>query len=124
MSFDDRLLAGGMIIVALVAWGALGYLIFTTPPDPPYRIAFLALLLVASAASVAPMTLYLNRRFAAFQRGRDQVGALRQSLWIGGFVMLCAWMRMGRGLSWAAALVFLGLFILLELLFAGRERGP
>lgn len=118
---DNRLLLGGAIPLALAAWVALGYLVFTTPPLLPYRIAFLALLLVASAASAVPVTLSLNRRFATLYRGRDQVRVLRQSLWVGGFVVLCAWLRMEHSLTWAAALVFLGVFGLLELLWAGRE---
>jgi len=123
MRLDNRLLVGGAIIVALAAWGGLGYLVFTTLPTLPFRIAFLALLLVASAASGMPVILHLNRRFATIRRGRDQVRALRQSLWIGGFVALCAWLQMEHSLTWAAALVFLGVFALLELLFAGREAG-
>jgi len=121
MRFGNQLLAGGAIIVALAAWGGLGYLIFATPPQLPFRIAFLGLLLVASAASGMPVILYLNRRFATLHRGRDQVRALRQSLWVGGFVVPCAWLQMERNLTWAAALVFLGVFALLELLCAGRE---
>lgn len=121
MQFDNRLLVGGGLFVALWAWGGLGYLVFTTPPTLLHRIAFLALLLVASAASGVPVTLYLNRRFATLRRGRDQVRALRQSLWISGFVVLCGWLQMERSLTWAAALVFLGVFALLELLCAGRE---
>lgn len=118
---DNRLLLGGAITVALAAWVGLGYLVFTTPPELPYRIAFLALLLVASGASGVPMTLSLNRRFANLRQGRDQLRALRQSLWFGGFVVLCAWLRMEHSFTWAAALVFLGVFGLLELLWAGRE---
>lgn len=117
----SRLLSGGAITLALMAWAGLAYLLLTTPPALPYRIAFLALLLVASAGSAVPVVLSLNRRFASFGRGRDQVRVLRQSLWVGGFVVLCAWLQMERSLTWAAALVFLGVFGLLELLWAGRE---
>jgi len=42
MRLDNRLLVGGAIIVALAAWGGLGYLVFTTLPTLPFRIAFLA----------------------------------------------------------------------------------
>jgi len=121
MRFDNRLLVGGALSVALLAWGGLGYLIFTTPPILPFRIAFLALLLVACSASGVPVTLYLNRRFATLNERRDQIRALRQSLWISGFVVLCAWLQMEHSLTWAAALIFLGVFALLELLCAGRE---
>jgi hypothetical protein len=121
MRLDNRLLVAGGVILALLAWVGLGYLVYTTPPALPWRIAFLGLLLVASGASGMPVTLYLNRRFATLRRGRDQVRALRQSLWISGFVVLCAWLQMERSLTWAAALVFLGVFALLELLCAGRE---
>lgn len=107
--------------MAFVAWGGLGYLVFTTAPELPFRIAFLALLLVASVASGMPVILYLNRRFATLRGRRDQVRVLRQSLWIGGFLALCAWLQMERSLTWAAALVFLGVFALLELLCAARE---
>lgn len=123
MRLSNQVLVGGAVAVALAAWGGLGYLVFTTPPELPYRIAFLALLLVASVASGVPITLYLNKRFATLRQRRDQVRALRQSVWIGSFVVLCAWLQMGHGLTWAAALVFLGVFVLLELLCASREQG-
>ena len=123
MRLGNRLLVGGALTVALLAWGGLGYLVFTTPPTLPFRIAYLALLLVASGASGVPVTLYLNRRFATLRWGRDRARVLRQSLWISGFVVLCAWLQMERSLTWAAALVFLGVFALLELLCAGREGG-
>lgn len=121
MQFGSRLLVAGGIIVGMLAWGGLGYLVFTVPPTLLYRIAFMALLLVASGASGVPVALLLNRRFATLGRGRDQIRALRQSLWISAFVVLCAWLQMERSLTWAAALVFLGVFALLELLCAARD---
>jgi hypothetical protein len=122
MRLSNRLLMGGAVSVSLAAWGGLGYLVFTAPPTVPFRIGFLGLLLVASAASVMPLVLYLNRRFASLRRGRDRVRALRQSAWVGGFTVLCAWLQMEHSLTWTAALVFLGVFALLELLCAGREE--
>jgi len=121
MRLGNKLLMGGTVLVALAAWGGLGYLVFNTSPDWLSRVAFLGLLLVASAASGMPAILYLNHRFATLHRGRDRVRALRQSLWVGGFAVLCAWLQMKHSLTWSAALVFLGVFALLELLYAGRE---
>ena len=121
MRFRTRLLVGGLLLFALLAWGGLGYLIFAVPPTLLFRIAFLALLFVASSASGAPVILYLNWRFTALHQGRDHVRALRQSVWVGGFVVLCAWLQMEHSLTWAAALIFLGVFVLLELLCASRE---
>ena len=121
MRLDNRLLVGGAITVGLLAWGGLGYLVYTTAPKLLHRIAFLVLLLLATTASGVPVALFLNRRFAALQRGREQIRALRQSLWIGAFAVLCAWLLMERSLTWAAALVFLGVFALLELLCAARD---
>ena len=121
MRLGNRLLVGGAVVVAMAAWGGLGYVVNTTPPELTFRMLFLALLLVAGAASGMPVVLYVNRRFATLRRGHDQGRALRQCLWIGGFVVLCAWLQMERSLTWAAALVFLGVFALLELLCAGRE---
>ena len=121
MQLANGLLIGGSVIVALSAWGGLGYLVYNRPPTLVFRLAFLALLLMASATSGTPIVLCLNRRFATLRQGHNQVRALRQSLWIGGFVVLCAWLQMENSLTWAAALVFLGVFALLELLCASRE---
>jgi len=121
MRFDNRLLVGGGITVGLLAWGGLGYLVYSVPPTLLYRIAFLALLLLASGASGVPVALLLNRPFPKLRRGRDQTRALRQSLWVSAFVVLSAWLQMERSLTWAAALVFLGVFALLELLCAARD---
>jgi hypothetical protein len=121
MRFDNRLLVGGGITVGLLAWGGLGYLVYAAPPTLLYRMAFLALLLLATGASGVPVALFLNRRFATLRRGRDQTRALRQSLWVSAFAVLCAWLQMERSLTWASALVFLGVFALLELLFAAQD---
>lgn len=121
MRLDNRLLMGGGIAVGLLAWGGLGYLVYAVPPTLLYRIAFLALLLLATGASSVPVSLLLNRRFATLRRGRDQIRALRQSLWVSAFSVLCAWLQMERSLTWSAALVFLGVFALVELLFTARD---
>lgn len=121
MRLDNRLLLGGIVIAGVLAWGGLGYLVYSLPPTLAYRLVFLTLLLLATSASVVPVALLLNRRFADLRREREQIRALRQGLWVGAFVVLCTWLRMERSLTWAAAVVFLGVFALLELLFAARD---
>jgi Na+/proline symporter len=121
MRLDNRLLLGGTAVLGLLAWGGLGYLVYSMPPTLVYRLVFLALLLLATSASGVPVALLLNRRFADLGRERAQARALRQGLWAGAFVVLCTWLRMERSLTWAAALVFLGVFALLELLCAARD---
>ena len=59
---------------------------------------------------------FFNRRFASSESGRDSVlssskdsvRAIRQSSLAALFLVLCAWLRMIRSLSWPVALLLLG----------------
>jgi hypothetical protein len=97
-------------LTALAGWGGLVYLVTQTTPQPYRWLLFLALLLAALTSSTFLLLRYLYRRFDR----PTTAPALRQSLWVGLFVVLCAWLQIYRILDWAAALLLAAVFGLVE----------
>ncbi len=130
MQYDDRIPPDhiGVLIAALimvvVGWGGLYLLVTTQIP----RIAgqlwlFFVLLHLAVTGTAIPVVRYLNVRLTPVNAELPPGGVLvRQSVWIGLFVVSCAWLQIPRTLSMPVA-VLLGLvFIGIEVFLRLRER--
>lgn len=72
-------------------------------PDMAPRWAFFVLWLMALTGTALPFVRFLNHRFA--QRAAGAGVFLRQALWVGFFGATCAWLQMGRTLSFSTALL-------------------
>lgn len=118
---------GWWIFSALViaTTGSLGLAFVVTrfyPSDPVVRALFLFLLFVSTSAATVPLAAYLNRRFArANWFKRDQRRLLREGLWVGLFVTICAYLRIYGYLNWTLAAVLAGVLALMETFFLTRE---
>lgn len=115
------------VLVASVAMMALGWLglyqlVTTTLPRVGQRWLFFLLLEFAVTGTVLPFVRYLNIRFTPIDADLPPGGVLvRQSIWIGLFVVMCAWLQMPRVLNLPIAF-FLGLvFIVIEGFLRSRE---
>lgn len=104
------------VVMGVLAWLGLFVLIQTQPPRIGGQLwLFFVLLCVAVTCTVLPFVRYVNVRVTPLTRDLPPSGViLRQSVWFGLFVMICAWLQIPRVLSLPMAL-------LLALAFAGVE---
>lgn len=116
------LVAAGIMIV--VGWGGLVLLVFTRVPRLGAELwLFFILLHMAITGTVMPIVRYLNMRFSPLDVEPVAGGVLvRQSVWIGLFVVISAWLQLLRNLS-LPIMFFLALFlIVVEIFLRSRER--
>jgi hypothetical protein len=116
----------GMLVAGMVmmigGWFGLYQLITTSLPRVGQRWLFFVLLLTAVTGTVMPFVRYLNVRFTPIDVELPPGGVVvRQSIWIGLFVTICAWLQLPRILNLPIAF-FLGLvFIVIEIFLRSRE---
>ena len=111
------------IMMMVLGWGGLYQLITTTIPRLGAEMwLFFVLLQVAVTGTAIPIVLYLNVRFTRTQSSSpNYVVIVRQSMWIGLFVVACAWLRIPRILSLPIASLLVLLFIGIEFVIRTRE---
>ena len=110
-------------VMMLVGWGGLYRLTTTTLPRIGGELwLFFILLLVAITGTAIPIVRYLNVRFTPLDSEVPQGGIIvRQSIWIGLFVVTCAWLQIPRGLSLPAALFLILVLVVVEVFLRSRE---
>jgi hypothetical protein len=116
------LISGVMMMV--VGWGGLALLILTRPPRLGAELwLFFFLLLAAVTGTVLPIVRYINMRFTPLSAEPPPGGVLvRQSVWIGLFVVVSAWLQILRVLTVPNAFFLALVFIVLEVFLRSRER--
>jgi hypothetical protein len=118
-SYRSYLYSG--LLLAAVGWGGLTLLIRFVYPTLGPRWLFFFLLTLALCGTALPAIVYLHRRFPSEPRA-DWDTILRQTIWVGAYGNLLAWLQLGRVLTLFLAF-FLALgFILIESLLRLRER--
>lgn len=88
-------------------------------------LAFMASVIVAVTGLALVPAYFLNKRFGpADQRGRPPVFlvVLRQSMFVGLWVVFCLWLQMNRTFGLAVALLAAAVLVLFELVLQIRER--
>jgi hypothetical protein len=116
----------GVLVAGLVlmvgGWLGIYQLVTTTLPRVGQRWLFFLLLQLAVTGTVLPFVRYLNVRFTPVDVELPPGGVIvRQSIWIGLFVVLCAWLQMPRVLNVPIAF-FVGLvFVVIETFLRSRE---
>ena len=110
------------VVMIVAGWLGLYLLITTTLPRVGQRWLFFVLLQIAVTGTVMPFIRYLNVRFTPVKAPLPPGGVLvRQSVWIGLFVVTCAWLQMPRVLNPPIAF-FVGMaFFVLEIFLRTRE---
>jgi hypothetical protein len=111
------------VLMILVGWGGLLRLVTTTLPRLGGELwLFFILLLIAITGTVLPVVRYVNVRFTPLDRDVPPGGVVvRQSIWIGLFVVTCAWLQIPRALS-LPVMIFLGaVLIMVEVFLRSRE---
>jgi hypothetical protein len=118
-SFSNVILISGI----LFGTGALGLLIiiFGTLPTLGPRWIFFFLITILLAGLSLPVIHFLHRRFPSDTPVNMNI-LLRQSLWVGIYIDLLAWLLLGRALNTVRAVfIAIGLLVI-EFLLRLRER--
>lgn len=111
------------VLVALLAWVSL-WGVVQLPITDASLVVFFVLLFIAIASTVMPPVAYLNARFGQSNSQRvHRARFVRQSIWIGAFVVIVGWLQTRRILSVTLALILMAVFGLTETFLITRE-GP
>lgn len=109
------------LILLLIGAGGL-YLVLTyTEPSGGTRWLFFFFGVLACTGLALPVTAYLNRRFPSIPPPTPAV-VVRQALWIGIYIPILLWLRIGRLVNFSLAILLAAGFILIEWLLRLRER--
>lgn len=109
------------VLVALLAWTSL-WGVVQLPITHASQVVFFAMLFVAITSTVMPPVAYLNARFAQASNPRTQrVRFVRQSIWLGVFVVVAGWLQARRVLTLTLALILIAVLALTETFLITRE---
>ncbi len=117
---------GGVRFAALLmligGWGGIYWLVTTQRPFVGERWLFFLLLHIAAAGTALPLLSYINARITPARRVPPPSGVIvRQSVWVGLFVVACAWLQIPRVLN-AQLMFFLALvMVVIEVFLRARE---
>lgn len=117
----------GLLVAALVmmgmGWLGLYHLVTTTLPRIGGELwLFFILLLMAVTGTAIPVVRYINVRFTPLDVEVPPGGVIvRQSVWIGLFVVTCAWLQIPRVLSLPLAVFLAAVLIVVEVFLRSRE---
>ena len=117
--------AGVVIAAALMAaggWAGLWLLITSMLPTAFPRWLFFVFLYLAVTGTVLPFVRFLNARFSRSGRPPSSGVVLRQSIWVGLFVVACAWLQIPRVLNPIIAFFLALSLIVVEVFLHVREH--
>ncbi|RMF80647.1 MAG: hypothetical protein D6737_07425 [Chloroflexi bacterium] len=117
----------GVLIAAFImmvgGWFGLYQLVTTTLPHVGQRWLFFLLVQIAVTGTAIPFVRYLNVRFTPVGNELPPGGVIvRQSLWVGLFVVAAAWLQIPRVLTLPIAFFLALSFIVIEFFLRFRER--
>ncbi len=124
---DPRRTSGGgtliaSVLLASMGWLGLFYLVQNVVPRAGARWLFFVLLYVAVAGSIIPLMKLVNRQLRGRYPEPPDWVSVRQGLWLGLFVVICAWLQIPKVLN-APIAFFLALTLLvIEVFLRLRER--
>jgi hypothetical protein len=110
-----------VVLVALLAWMGL-WGVVQLPITNASQVVFFALLFIATVSTVLPPIAYLNARFVPEISPRIlRVRFVRQSIWLGLFVVIAGWLQTRRMLTVTLALILMAVLALTETFLITRE---
>lgn len=110
------------VLMFFIGWGGLYALFTTTLPRVGPRWIFFVLLQIAVTGTVLPFVRFLNARFTRVDAPLPPGGVLvRQSIWVGLFVVTCAWLQIPRVLNAPIAFFVAMAFVIVEVFLRSRE---
>jgi hypothetical protein len=111
------------VIIAAASWIGLLRLFTTSLPRIGGELwLFFTLLMLAVTCSALPIVRYLNVRFTPLDAEVPPSGVIvRQSVWVGLFVVTCAWLQIPRALTLPLAFFIALIFVVVEFFLRNRE---
>jgi hypothetical protein len=109
------------IILFVLGWGGLALLLNLTEPFLWPRWFFYFLLVFAGTGSALPFTLFFNIRFPTNPPADPSVVG-RQAVWVGVYLSMLAWLKMGDALTFSLGVGIAGGIIAIEYLLRVREQ--
>ncbi|MBZ0278465.1 MAG: hypothetical protein K8I60_20120 [Anaerolineae bacterium] len=110
------------LVMAVGGWLGLYQLITTALSRVGHRWLFFLLLHIAVTGTVLPFVRYLNVRFTPIDAELPPGGVLvRQSVWVGLFVVTIAWLQIPRVLSLPMTFLVGLVFVVIEVFLRSRE---
>lgn len=110
------------ILMAIIGWGGLWLLVTTALPTAFPRWLFFVFLYLAVTGTVLPFVRFLNMRFTRSDSPPSGGVILRQSVWVGLFVVACAWLQIPRVLNPLIAFFLAISLIVIEVFLRVREQ--
>lgn len=112
--------AAGFLIIA--GWGGLYYLVHNIRPTAGPRWYFFILLNLAIVGTSLPLIRFLNMRFSRNPQTISNGLIFRQSLWVGLYTTVAAWLQILRVLSPIIAFLLAMVFVTIEAFLRVREN--
>lgn len=111
------------VLMIIVGWGGLYWLVSTQIPRIGGQLwVFFVLLHIAVTGIAIPMVRYLNLRLTPITAPLPPGGIIvRQSVWIGLYAVVCAWLQIPRVLTPLVAILLALVFIVIEVFLRMRE---
>jgi hypothetical protein len=113
------------VVMIVVGLSGLYWLIIASGSLP--RIGgelwlFFVLLLATSSGLALPLVRFINVRFTPLHREVPSAGVIvRQSVWVGMWVVVCAWLQIPRLLTLPLAIFIAAALLMVELFLRSRE---
>ena len=109
------------VLTALLAWAGL-WGVVQLPITDASKVIFFVLLFIAITSTTMPPVAYLNARFGQIGSQRIyRARFIRQSIWMGTFVVIAGWLQTRRMLTVTLALILLAVLALTETFLITRE---
>lgn len=120
---DHAGIVAAAAIMAAAGWIGLWLLVTTALPTAFPRWLFFVFLYFAVTGTVLPFVRFLNMRFTRESSPPPSGGViLRQSIWVGLFVVACAWLQIPRVLNPVIAFFLALSLIVIEVFLHVREQ--
>lgn len=111
------------VVMMVIGWGGLFQLITNSLPRIGGELwMFFLLLQITVTGTVIPFIRYVNVRFTPHDIEVPPGGVIvRQSIWIGLYAVMCAWLQIPRVLNVPIATLLALTFVILEVFLRSRE---
>jgi len=116
--------AGVTLVAAILAWGGLGWLVFSVGPTRPFSlVAAYLFAFVGITASAAALLWMVRRPRSEDGQLKSPAGYLLHAMLLAIIVLFAMWLQALRTLTAVVGCLLLGLYVVLELAVLFGTRG-